>query len=85
MKKFIPYDKLSKKQKRAMDRSRRNTWGEISPVTRKPAASGAYNRAKARRWERDSSRFDPRAFPFLPFSFCRDMIQKTEEGALLWN
>ena len=48
MEKFIPYEKLSKKEKRRLDLSRRTTWGNLNPVTRKPASSKAYNRAKAR-------------------------------------
>ncbi len=48
MEKFIPYEKLSKKEKRKLDRSRRSSWGELNPVTRKPANSRAYNRSKAR-------------------------------------
>ena len=36
MEKFIPYEKLSKKEKRKMDLAKRQTWGELNPVTRKP-------------------------------------------------
>ena len=53
MEKFIPYEKLSKKEKRRLDQSRRNTWGELNPVTRKPENPKAYNRNKARNWKRD--------------------------------
>ena len=60
MKQFVPYEKLSKKQKCELDRSRRATWGEMSPVTRKPALSRAYNRKKAQSWKNDSY-----AVPFL--------------------
>ena len=31
MEKFIPYEKLSKKEKRSRDLSRRNTWGQLNP------------------------------------------------------
>ena len=55
MEKFIPYDKLSKKEKRKIDQARRQTWGELNPVTRKPESSKAYNRRKAQSWKRDSS------------------------------
>ena len=48
MAKFIPYEKLSKKEKRKMDLAKRQTWGELNPVTRKPENSRAYNR-KGRR------------------------------------
>ena len=49
MEKFIPYEKMSKKERRKLDRSRRQTWGCLSPVTRKPENSRAYNRQKANR------------------------------------
>lgn len=55
MEKFIPYEKLSKKEKRKIDQARRQTWGELNPVTRKPESSKAYNRRKAQSWKRDSS------------------------------
>lgn len=55
MDKFIPYEKLSKKEKRKIDQARRQTWGNLSPVTRKPESSKAYNRKKAQNWKRDSS------------------------------
>ena len=53
MEKFIPYEKLSKKEKRKMDLAKRQTWGELNPVTRKPQNSKAYNRNKSRNWTRD--------------------------------
>lgn len=51
----IPYEKLSKKKRQALDRKRRATWGEISPVTRRPPNPKAYSRKKAQRWERNPS------------------------------
>ena len=48
MKNFIPYNKLSPKQRRAVDRESRVIWG-INPVTRRPENPNAYNRAKAKR------------------------------------
>ena len=53
MEKLIPYEKLSKKEKRKIDQARRQTRGELNPVTRKPENSKAYNRNKARNWERE--------------------------------
>ena len=63
MEKFIPYEKRSKKEKKALDRLRRGSWGELKPVTRRPENPKAYNRRKAHRWE------DPhgRAFCFFVF------------------
>ena len=53
MEKFIPYEKLSKKEKRKIDQAQRQTWGELNPVTRKPENSKASNRNKTRNWKRD--------------------------------
>ena len=55
MNNFIPYEKLSKKKKRELDNSRRGTWGELNPVTRRPVPAKAYNRSKARKWNYDDS------------------------------
>ena len=48
MEKYIPYEKLSKKEKRRLDSMRRGTWGPISPVTRRPKNSRSYDRDKTR-------------------------------------
>lgn len=53
MKKFISYEKLSKKEKRKVDLARRGTWGALNPVTRKPDSSKAYNRRKAQNWRKE--------------------------------
>ncbi len=53
MEKFVPYLKLSKKKKRALNSQRRAGWGNLNPVTRKSANPKAYNRQKARKWEDD--------------------------------
>ncbi len=63
MEKFVSYEKLSKKKRRELDRKRRNTWGAISPVTRKQPNPKAYNRQKARKWNYDDSA--NRAFCFF--------------------
>lgn len=47
MVKFIPYEKLSKREKRAIDRKSRTTWTR-SPITRKPADPRVYDRGKTR-------------------------------------
>ena len=53
MEKFIPYEKLSKKKKRKLDLAKRQTWGKLNPVTRKPENSKAYNRKKSQDWKRE--------------------------------
>lgn len=62
MEKFIPYEKLSKKEKRKADQAKRRTWGEVNPVTRKPENSRAYNRRKSQDWKRE---LPPRFCDFL--------------------
>ena len=53
MEKFIPYEKLSKKKKRKLDQAKRQTWGELNPVTRKPENSRAYNRKRTQDWKKE--------------------------------
>lgn len=62
MAKFIPYEKLSKKEKRKIDSARRGSWNGLDPVTRRPANPKAYNRKKAQNWKRDPDS--------VPFSFA---------------
>ena len=52
MNRMIPYDKMSKKEKKAYDAKRRVIWG-FSPVTRKKENVKRYSRKKARSWEKD--------------------------------
>ena len=51
MAKFIPFVKLSKKTQQEINKSRRKNWGNIDPVTKRPANSKAYNRKKALAWK----------------------------------
>lgn len=48
MRQVVPYNKLSKKAKRAVDAKSRGTWNGLCPVTRKPMPSKAYNRNKVK-------------------------------------
>lgn len=57
MKKFIPYEKLNKRDKRLRDSAARRDWGELSPVTRKTENPKAYDRAKVRRDEKSRPDF----------------------------
>ena len=61
MEKFIPYEKLSKKEQRELNARKRKTWGNVNPVTRRTENPKAYNRQKARKWNDDSD--------FAPFYF----------------
>ena len=53
MEKYIPYEKLSKKERRKRDAMMRGTWGPLNPVTRKSKNHKAYDRRKARKWIED--------------------------------
>ena len=54
MEKFIPYEKLSKKQRKAFNAQHRTLW-TVNPVTRKPENPKAYNRKTRKRSFDDSS------------------------------
>lgn len=54
--KFVPYEKMSKKQKKEMDSQKRVTWGSCSPVTRYPKHSSAYDRNKEKEKLRNDTR-----------------------------
>ena len=59
MPKFIPYDKMSKKQQQEFDKARRRTWDGLNPVTRKPEPLKAYNRKKTQNLKDDSFVSEP--------------------------
>lgn len=59
MKAFVPYEKLSKKQKRELDSARRGNWGSVNPVSRRVESAKVYNRKKHRIGKGD---FDTGAF-----------------------
>ena len=63
MEKFIPYEKLSKKEKRKLDNTRRQTWGVLNPTTRKGENMKIYNRKKRQDWKKE--------LPILPLQFFR--------------
>ena len=52
MEKFIPYEKLSRKEQQKRNRAKRGTWGDFNPVTRKRENSKAYNRKRAQAWKK---------------------------------
>ena len=64
MEKFIPFEKLSKKEQRRRNAQRRGSWQGVSPVTRRDENPKAYNRRKAQKWKDDSGS--------VPFCFISD-------------
>lgn len=49
MMQFVPYEKRSKKARRAIDRERRGTWEEVNPVTRIVNVKKQYSRPRVKR------------------------------------
>ena len=77
MEKFIPYEKLSKKEKHRRDAVQRGTWGVLNPVTRKSPNPKAYNRKKTRKWMED---------PYtVSFFICRKDIPRPLAGGYQRN
>ncbi len=73
MEKFVPYEKLSKKQKRALNARHRETWA-ISPVTRRPENPKAYQREKTRKRMFDDS---------SSVSFCFNLQWHSSGGSVI--
>ncbi len=42
--KFVPYEKLSKKARKALDRQKRSDWGAVRPATQIEKSPKAYQR-----------------------------------------
>lgn len=61
MEKYVPFEKLSKKKQKELNRKRRTQWA-LNPATRKPENSRAYRRHRA------GSRDDGSSFPARFFS-----------------
>ena len=81
MEKFIPYEKLSKKEKRKMDLAKRQTWGELNPVTRKPVSSKAYNRKRTQDWKKELP--DLRPLYLFHVGFYRCSFTNTRYSSLI--
>ena len=54
--KYVPYSKMSKKVQREYNGKRRNSWGEMSPVTRIVPNKKVYNRQAFKSEERTGPR-----------------------------
>lgn len=66
MNRFIPYEKLSKKRQREIDREKRGSWRGLNPVTRTPPNPNAYRRKKTRTWTEDDSAMNGSFCLFYP-------------------
>ena len=54
-KRYVPLDKMSKRQKKEYHAMFRGSWGGVNPVTRKPPDPRAYNRKKSGQRHEDES------------------------------
>lgn len=50
MERYIPVDKLSKKQKKAYYAAKRGSWNGVNPVSRQVPSKKIYNRKQAKHW-----------------------------------
>ena len=62
----IPYKKLSKREQRQIDQTKRGTWGSVSPITRKIESAKAYDRKKVQRKTQRWHMEPPLGFLMLP-------------------
>lgn len=46
MEKYISYEKMSKKQQKLVNASKRGSWGNVKPITKVKASAKVYNRKK---------------------------------------
>ncbi|MCE5189944.1 MAG: hypothetical protein LLF75_12305 [Eubacteriales bacterium] len=53
MKRFLPREKMGKRDKRALDEKKRVTWNGINPATQKMESKRIYNRKQSPRWYED--------------------------------
>ena len=46
MEKYISYEKMSKKQQKLVNASKRGSWGNVKPITKVKESAKVYNRKK---------------------------------------
>lgn len=46
MKNFVPYAKMSKKQQKAVNATKRGSWGLVKPIIKVKESAKVYNRKK---------------------------------------
>ena len=55
MERYIPVDKMSKKQKKAYYAARRGNWSGVNPVSRAVPSNKIYNRKQAKHWREEDA------------------------------
>ena len=46
MERFVSYEKMSKKQQKIVNASKRGSWGNVKPITKVKASAKVYKRKK---------------------------------------
>ena len=73
MEKFIPINKKSKKAQKEYYAKKRNTWGELNPMTRTIPNGKGYNRKKLKQEDRRNGSFS-QIIERLPFLVVRIFV-----------
>lgn len=55
MERYIPVDKLSKKQRKAYYAAKRGSWNGVNPVSRAVPSKKVYNRKQAKHWREEDA------------------------------
>ena len=69
MEKYISYEKMSKKQQKIVNASKRGNWGNVKPITKVKASAKVYNRKKQNSQDYGYS-FGGSAFLHLQSKIC---------------
>ncbi len=80
MNRFLPREKMGKRQKRELDRAKRITWDGMNPVTRTAPSKTAYSRKQSPRWYNDDSTGIVRSSGALPLSLRECGRIETEQS-----
>lgn len=62
MEKVVSYEKMSKKQQKIVNASKRGNWGNVKPITKVKASAKIYNRNKKQNSGDYGYRFGSSAF-----------------------
>ena len=76
MERYIPVDKLSKKQKKAYYAAKRGSWNGVNPVSRQVPSKKIYNRKQAKHWREEDAL--PVSFMFYKNALCGFQTQTTQ-------
>ncbi len=70
MKKYVSFDKLSKRKQKELNRQKRGSWNGVKPVTRRVESKKVYNRKKSPFGKDDFPNGDFSILRFSPYILC---------------